>query len=74
MHKKSALKKLNQEIRNCRKCPLGKTRINAVPGEGPVNAKIMFFGQAAGIEGTKTGFLYRKSREIFKSTFENCQS
>ena len=48
MDKKRKLEKLNQEIRNCKKCPLWKTRKNAVPGEGPPNAKIMVIGEAAG--------------------------
>lgn len=44
------LAKLNKEIRRCRKCPLWKTRKNAVPGEGPVNTKIMLLGQAPGAQ------------------------
>jgi DNA polymerase len=46
--KKKEIEKLNQEIKNCRKCSLWKTRKNAVPGEGPINAKIMLVGQAPG--------------------------
>ena len=42
------LEALNQEIKNCKKCPLWKLRKNAVPGEGPANAKIMLVGQAPG--------------------------
>ncbi len=49
------LDKLNQEIRNCKKCPLGRARINSVPGEGPTKAKIMVIGQAPGFEESKTG-------------------
>jgi DNA polymerase len=48
MNKKRELEKLNQEIKNCKKCPLWKTRKNAVPGEGPVNAKVILVGQAPG--------------------------
>jgi len=44
------LEKLNQEIRNCKKCPLWKLRKNAVPGEGSTNARIMLIGQAPGRE------------------------
>ena len=55
MDKERRLKKLNQEIRNCKKCPLWKTRKNTVPGEGPVNAKIMIVGQAPGAEEDKIG-------------------
>ena len=53
MKKENQLKKLNQEIRNCKKCNLWKTRKNAVPGEGPVNAKIFICGQAPGVEEDK---------------------
>jgi DNA polymerase len=49
------LEKLNQEIKNCKKCPLWKLRKNAVPGEGPANAKIFICGQAPGVEEDKTG-------------------
>jgi DNA polymerase len=48
MSKKEELEKLHQLIRNCKKCPLWKTRKNAVPGEGPANAKIILLGQAPG--------------------------
>jgi len=36
------------QIKDCRKCPLGESRKNAVPGAGPFNAKIMFVGEAPG--------------------------
>jgi DNA polymerase len=55
MNKKRELEKLNQEIKNCKKCPLWKLRKNAVPGEGPANAKIFICGQAPGVEEDKTG-------------------
>jgi len=56
LHKRVlGLEKLNREIRNCKKCPLWKTRKNASPGEGPVNARIMIVGQAPGAEEDKVG-------------------
>jgi DNA polymerase len=55
MDKKLKIKKLNQKIKNCKKCPLWKTRNNTVPGEGPINAKIMIIGQAPGFQEDKTG-------------------
>jgi len=55
MKKEAEIEKLNREIRNCKKCPLWKTRKNTVPGEGPVNAKIMIIGMAPGVEEDKTG-------------------
>lgn len=53
--KKGKLEKLNTEIRNCKKCPLWEIRENAVPGEGPVNSKIMIVGQAPGAKEDKIG-------------------
>lgn len=42
------LEKLAEEIRQCRKCGLGSSRTNAVPGEGNAGARIMFVGEAPG--------------------------
>ncbi len=36
------------EVRACRKCPLWKGRLNAVPGEGPPHAKVLVVGEAPG--------------------------
>ena len=55
MDKKAKIEKLNREIRNCKKCPLWKTRKNTVPGEGSMDAKIMFIGQNPGSTETKAG-------------------
>ena len=55
MNKKRELEKLNQKIRNCKKCNLWRRRKNVVPGEGPANAKIMIIGQAPGSEEDKIG-------------------
>jgi DNA polymerase len=54
MTKEKQLEKLNREIKNCKKCFLWKTRKNAVPGEGPIKAKIMILGQSPGVEEDKT--------------------
>jgi DNA polymerase len=43
-----ALTELYKEIRNCHKCEIARTRTQAVPGEGPENADIMFIGEAPG--------------------------
>jgi uracil-DNA glycosylase len=42
------LERLYAEVRACTKCPLHLTRKNAVPGEGPLTAKIMLVGEAPG--------------------------
>ena len=46
--KQNQLALIAQQILNCRKCPLQKTRKNPVPGEGNPQAKIMFIGEAPG--------------------------
>lgn len=42
------LNTIADEITHCTKCPLHKSRKNAVPGEGSPNAKIMLIGEAPG--------------------------
>jgi len=39
---------IRKEIINCVQCGLCKERVHAVPGEGSVNAQIMFIGEAPG--------------------------
>ena len=43
-----ALGQLNAGVSTCRACPLSAQRTRAVPGEGPVDAEIMFIGEAPG--------------------------
>jgi uracil-DNA glycosylase family 4 len=43
-----SLEQIATEVRACRKCPLGDIRKNAVPGEGPADARIMFIGEGPG--------------------------
>ena len=42
------LRDLNSKILVCPLCPLSQTRQNAVPGEGPTNARMMFIGEGPG--------------------------
>lgn len=42
------LELVHSEIITCTKCELHKERKNAVPGEGPIDAKIMFVGEGPG--------------------------
>jgi uracil-DNA glycosylase family 4 len=46
---------LDEQIKNCRKCRLWRGAKNAVPGEGPSNAKVMLVGQNPGTEEDRTG-------------------
>jgi DNA polymerase len=55
MNKIALLEDLAGEIRVCPKCRLAETRINAVPGEGNQNARIMFVGEAPGENEDKQG-------------------
>ena len=51
----SDLEKLADEVRQCRKCDLGSSRTNAVPGEGNPDARIMFIGEAPGADEDAQG-------------------
>ncbi len=42
-------------VRNCTDCPLSGGRTNAVPGEGPSNAEIMFIGEGPGFQEDRQG-------------------
>ncbi len=42
------IEKLKQEVLNCKKCGLWKTRTNSVLGGGRLNLKVMFVGEAPG--------------------------
>ena len=46
--KAELLEKVAKEIKTCKNCHLSRTRTNAVPGEGDINAEIMFVGEAPG--------------------------
>jgi len=46
---------LHREIQQCTKCPLHKIRKNAVPGEGSVESRIMFVGEAPGASEDLSG-------------------
>ena len=46
---------LYQEIRSCEACLLHTTRKNAVPGEGPQDAQVMFIGEAPGLNEDREG-------------------
>jgi len=46
---------VHSEIMTCTKCELHTSRKNAVPGEGPVDAKIMFVGEGPGLNEDEQG-------------------
>jgi len=45
---KSRIEKLRKQIAGCTRCSLHQTRTHTVPGEGDINADIMFIGEAPG--------------------------
>jgi uracil-DNA glycosylase family 4 len=53
--KAGELEKIAEEVRRCRKCSLGSSRTNAVPGEVNPDARIMFVGEAPGADEDAQG-------------------
>jgi uracil-DNA glycosylase len=51
----AALQQIADEVNVCTACELHKGRTHSVPGEGPVNAEIMFIGEAPGYNEDKQG-------------------
>jgi len=48
MSRKELMKVVEDEVKNCKRCELWKTRRKAVPGEGNLNTSLMFIGEAPG--------------------------
>ncbi|MGC8651179.1 MAG: uracil-DNA glycosylase family protein [Minisyncoccia bacterium] len=59
MERDGELKKIKEEVLKCQKCPLFQERSNnkyyPVIGEGSHQAKIMFIGEAPGLQEAKSG-------------------
>lgn len=53
--KAAAMDALADEIRACMLCPLGETRIHAVPGEGTGESGVFLVGEAPGRNEDETG-------------------
>ena len=49
------LNALEEHVRVCTRCQLSATRTHAVPGEGPVDASIIFIGEGPGYHEDQTG-------------------
>ena len=49
---------LNKQIKECKRCRLSQTRINAICGEGNLNAKIMLIAQAPGEKEDRVGRMF----------------
>jgi DNA polymerase len=53
--KAAVLEELANRIKTCKRCPLGETRIKTVPGEGNINARLMFIGEGPGYDEDRQG-------------------
>ncbi len=53
--KESRMDKINSLVARCKRCPLYKIRNNTVPGEGSLDADIMFIGEGPGENEDLTG-------------------
>lgn len=53
--REKALKAVHTQVRACMQCPLHIGRTHAVPGDGPVDALIMFIGEAPGFHEDQQG-------------------
>ncbi len=58
------LRMIHEAIKRCTDCPLHRLRQQAVPGEGPSDAELMFIGEAPGAEEDRLGrpFVGRSGR------------
>ncbi len=61
---------LSEEIRSCRRCPLGAYRTHAVVYRGSLTPRIVFVGEAPGAEEDRTGlpFVGRAGRRLDDAT------
>ncbi|GAB4520036.1 MAG: uracil-DNA glycosylase [Anaerolineae bacterium] len=55
MSAQQELERIAAEIRACTRCPLARGRTQAVPGEGPADAEIMFIGEGPGFHEDRQG-------------------
>lgn len=55
MDAEETLAQIAQEVSACTRCELHRTRKNAVPGEGPAGAEIMFIGEGPGFHENEQG-------------------
>jgi uracil-DNA glycosylase len=52
------LARIAAEVCACQRCPLGKTRTKAVPGQGSPRAELMFIGEAPGADEDAQGLAF----------------
>jgi uracil-DNA glycosylase len=66
------MEEFNLQIYGCRKCRLWQGAKHAVPGEGPLNAKVMLVGQNPGADEDELGrpFVGRAGKYLTKTLAE----
>ena len=66
------MEELNYQVYACKKCRLWHDAKHGVPGEGPLNAKVMVIGQNPGSDEDKTGrpFVGRAGKFLTKTFAE----
>ena len=65
------IEKLNKKIKECNKCRLSETRINALCGEGNTNARLMIIAQAPGENEDREGRMFiGPSGKVLDELFE----
>ncbi|MEK7595546.1 MAG: uracil-DNA glycosylase [Patescibacteria group bacterium] len=55
MNKLEVLSQIEKAVKTCKKCRLCKGAKNAVPGEGDINSKVVFIGEAPGANEDEQG-------------------
>lgn len=53
--KEAELEQLTAQVLACQRCPLGRLRTQAVPGEGRIDAELMFVGEGPGFHEDRQG-------------------
>ena len=51
----NSIEEIARQVHSCTDCPLSNSRTNAVPGEGPADAEIMFIGEGPGYHEDRQG-------------------
>jgi len=66
------MEELNTQIHGCKKCRLWQGAKHGVPGEGPLDAKVMFVGQNPGADEDELGrpFVGRSGKYLTKTLGE----
>jgi uracil-DNA glycosylase family 4 len=66
------MEELNMQVYGCRKCRLWQDAKHGVPGEGPLNAKVMLVGQNPGADEDEFGrpFIGRAGKYLTKTLAE----